>query len=236
MNTICSLRDASKTYGSDVALVWALREVSLDFGAGEFAALSGPSGSGKTTALNLVGCLDTPSSGGVFIDGKDTSELSTAHLAKTRAQKIGFIFQSFNLVPVLTALENVELALQLSGSGFSRSVNKDLAAQALKDVGLGEMLGRRPSQLSGGQQQRVAIARALVKKPKLVIADEPTANLDSKTGEAILQLMCRLNEDNGTTFIFSTHDPMVLNYARRGVVLKDGVVAEDKTKSSGSEG
>ena len=151
-------------------------------------------------------------------------------------KKLDSFSSPFNLVPVLTALENVELALQLSGSGFSRSVNKDLAAQALKDVGLGEMLGRRPSQLSGGQQQRVAIARALVKKPKLVIADEPTANLDSKTGEAILQLMCRLNEDNGTTFIFSTHDPMVLNYARRVVVLKDGVVAEDKTKSSGSEG
>lgn len=230
MDGICRLVDASKTYGSEAALVWALRDVSLDFQSGEFTALSGPSGSGKTTALNLVGCLDTPVSGKVFIDGQDTSQLSTGRLAHVRAEKIGFVFQSFNLVPVLTALENVELALQLSGVRGNR---KDRASKILKDVGLGDLLHRKPSQLSGGQQQRVAIARALVKEPAIVIADEPTANLDSQTGEAILQLMKQLNEQKGTTFIFSTHDPMVIRYATRVIVLKDGRVIEDNTKSAG---
>ena len=229
--TICRLHEASKTYGKDQSLVWALNKVSLSFEAAEFTALSGPSGSGKTTALNLIGCLDKPSEGWVEVAGVNTAELSTSKLADLRADKIGFIFQSFNLVPVLTALENVELALHLSRRGSNR---RKLASNILNEVGLGDMLNRRPTQLSGGQQQRVAIARALVKEPTLVIADEPTANLDSKTGRDILELMRSLNINKGITFLFSTHDAMVMEYASRIISLKDGQIASDERKAGGS--
>jgi len=228
--SLCCLKSASKTYGSDAAMVWALRNVSLEIQAGEFSALSGPSGSGKTTALNLIGCLDRPSDGIVEVEGVDTSKMSTSKLADLRADKIGFVFQSFNLVPVLTALENVELALQLSGRSSNR---RERASAILTEVGLGEMLGRRPNQLSGGQQQRVAIARALVKEPALIIADEPTANLDSKTGRDILDLMRSLNVNKGTTFVFSTHDPMVMEYASRVIRLTDGEISSDDRKTTG---
>jgi putative ABC transport system ATP-binding protein len=224
-DSICSLESVSRIYGTAGVAVAALDKVSITFEPGEFTVLSGPSGSGKTTLLNLVGCLDQPTSGTVKVDGVDTGKVSALELARLRARKIGFIFQSFNLVPVLTALENVELALQLARD--PRPKRRELAVAALASVGLSGLEGRRPSQLSGGQQQRVAIARALVKEPALVIADEPTANLDSKNGEAILAVMREMNQQRGVTFLFSTHDPMVMRYASRIVRLADGRVVSD---------
>ncbi len=217
---ICELRAISKRYPLGETWVQALSDIDLVVETGEFLALAGPSGSGKTTLLNLVGGLDRPDAGSVYFDGEELTGLSSRALSRVRAAKIGFIFQSFNLIPVLTALENVELALRLSG----QPVEVERCRQALCDVGLGELVDRRPTQLSGGQQQRVAIARALVKQPALVIADEPTANLDSKTGEGVLDLMRDLNLDRDVTFIFSTHDPMVIDRARRVVRLRDGRV------------
>jgi len=227
--TICALRGAHKTYGEGATLVRALDDVSVSFAAGEFTVVSGPSGSGKTTLLNMVGLLDVPTSGVVEVEGKHTETLSSRELAAMRAQHIGFIFQSFNLVPVLTALENVELALQLSNAPAADRTQR--STEALQAVGLGEHLHRRPNQLSGGQQQRVAIARALVKNPALVIADEPTANLDSVTGAHILDLMRQMNEERQVTFLFSTHDPMVMERARRVVHLRDGKVVEDEHRT-----
>jgi putative ABC transport system ATP-binding protein len=203
----------------------ALRGVSLSFEAGEFAAVAGPSGSGKSTFLHLVGCLDVPTGGSVSINDVDAASLSRKQLAFLRRRKIGFIFQAYNLIPVLTALENVSLPLTLLGAGAAEA--RALAEQALADVGLADFGSRRPKEMSGGQQQRVAIARALVKKPTLILADEPTANLDSKTGKEILELMLNLNRNAGTTFIFSTHDSMVMEYARRLVLLRDGLVESD---------
>src|SRR5690606_36965025 len=184
------------------------------------------SGSGKTTLLNIIGCLDTPTAGTIRLDGRDVGRLGPNQLADIRLEKIGFIFQSFNLIPVLTALENVELPLIL----LNRPRASQLAAEMLARVGLEGMEQRRPGELSGGQQQRVAIARALVKEPTLVLADEPTANLDSETGEAVLQLMRQLNEERGVTFLFSTHDPMVMAYSRRLVRLRDGVIVADERR------
>ena len=225
---ICELENACRHYGSGPTLVKALDDFSVTFEAGEFTVLSGPSGSGKTTALNLIGLLDNPTSGVVKIDGQSTAGLSSRALTEIRGHKIGFIFQSFNLVPVLSALENVELALHLSG--LNEGVTRELAAESLAEVGLGDLLDRRPNQLSGGQQQRVAIARALVKKPKLLIADEPTANLDSKTGNQVLDLMRKLNEEHDATFLFSTHDPMVMERARRVVKILDGRLVGDEKR------
>jgi putative ABC transport system ATP-binding protein len=226
---ICELIDVTRSYGEGEARVDALRDVRLTIEPGEFTVLSGPSGSGKTTLLNLIGLLDQPTSGRVLLEGQDVSGLSSSALAHKRAQRIGFIFQSFNLVPVLSAVENVELALQLSGVADAGRAGR--AAEALRAVGLGAQLDRRPTQLSGGQQQRVAIARALVKGPALVIADEPTANLDSHNGGTILDLMREMNEARGVTFVFSTHDPMVMARARRVVHLRDGAIVEDERRS-----
>ena len=225
---ICALRGATKTYGEGATLVRALDGVDVSFEAGEFTVISGPSGSGKTTLLNMVGLLDVPTAGEVEIDGHHTERLSSRQLAAIRAQRIGFIFQSFNLVPVLTAVENVELALQLSDAPGSD--RRKRSEDALTAVGLGEHFHRRPHQLSGGQQQRVAIARALVKNPALVIADEPTANLDSVTGARILDLMRQMNEEREVTFLFSTHDPMVMERARRVVHLHDGRIVRDERR------
>jgi putative ABC transport system ATP-binding protein len=224
--SICELKNASRHYGDGETLVKAAEELSLVIDSGEFTVLSGPSGSGKTTALNLIGLLDRPTSGSVIVKGTDTTSLADTELTKFRAGSIGFIFQSFNLIPVLSALENVELALQLSGIGQDGDT-KATASALLDSVGLEGLQHRRPNQLSGGQQQRVAIARALVKRPALVIADEPTANLDSVSGTKVLDLMRNLNEDMGVTFLFSTHDPMVMERARRVVHLKDGRIADD---------
>ena len=231
--SICELRDATKTYGSGAAAVNALEKVSLAFEPGEFTAISGPSGSGKTTLLNLVGLLDVPTSGSVSIVEQAAAGLSSRSLARLRAQNIGFVFQSFNLVPVLTATENVEMALHLAGTAGNR---RKRAEETLAAVGLGTMLKRKPAELSGGQQQRVAVARALVKKPAVVIADEPTANLDSTTGGQILDLMREMNDERGATFIFSTHDPRVMARARRVIVLRDGRVAGDEVKEPAPAG
>lgn len=223
---ICEVLDVWKTYGSGATEVHAIQSISLRLEKGEFAAFVGPSGSGKTTLLNQIGCLDRPSKGAVRIEGMDTGTLGDAELSRLRAQRIGFIFQSFNLIPVLTARENVELSLQLAGLPASA----ERAEKALDDVGLKGLGDRRPNQLSGGQQQRVAVARALVKEPALVIADEPTANLDSSSGKRALELMRELNERLGVTFLFSTHDKLVMEHARRIVTLRDGHLVEDSTK------
>ena len=229
---ICTLDNACRHYGSGETLVKAADNLSLVIEKGEFTVLSGPSGSGKTTALNLIGLLDKPTSGTVTIKDTVTNNLSDNELTKLRAESIGFIFQSFNLIPVLSALENVELSLKLSGIEPEGGARK-AASELLDAVGLGDLLHRRPNQLSGGQQQRVAIARALVKKPAIIIADEPTANLDSVSGGNVLDLMRSLNEDMGVTFLFSTHDPMVMERARRIIHLKDGCITKDEHRTQG---
>jgi putative ABC transport system ATP-binding protein len=226
---LCELRGVRKTYQLGETEVHALRGVTVGVEGGEFTVFAGPSGSGKSTALNLIGCLDRPSEGHVFLEGKDVATMGDDELGAMRAARIGFIFQSFNLIPVLTAAENVDLALRLAGQSENRPAR---VRTALEDVGLGEYMHRRPTQLSGGQQQRVAIARALVKRPAIVIADEPTANLDSANGSAILDLMRRMNERDGVTFLFSTHDPMVMAAARRVVRLKDGEVVGDERREA----
>lgn len=217
--------DLVKDYALNGLTVNALRGVSLSIAQGEFTAVAGPSGSGKSTFLHLVGCLDTPTSGTVSLGGRDVAAQSRKELALLRRSHIGFIFQAYNLIPVLTALENVSLPLILLGADAHDT--RDKALRALASVGLEGMEKRRPKEMSGGQQQRVAIARALVKSPALILADEPTANLDSKTGKEILDLMLDLNRREGTTFIFSTHDPMVMDCARRLVKLRDGLVEEE---------
>jgi len=227
--TICELKNASRHYGGGETLVKAADALNLVIDTGEFTVLSGPSGSGKTTALNLIGLLDRPTEGTVAINGTVTTHASDRFLTRLRAESIGFIFQSFNLIPVLTALENVELSLYLAGITAEGGV-RAAATRVLHDVGLGDLLHRRPGQLSGGQQQRVAIARALVKKPALIIADEPTANLDSGSGTTVLELMRDLNENQGVTFLFSTHDPSVMARARRVVHMKDGRIVEDEQR------
>ena len=222
---ICQLDSVTKTYGHGELAVHALSDISLSIDTGEFTVFSGPSGSGKTTLLNLVGCLDVPSTGSVALEGVDVGSLSARKLAGLRGKRIGVIFQSLNLSPVRPALENVEIALQRAAWQGDRRAK---AAKALTDVGLGEYLNRRPNQLSGGQQQRVAVARALVKDPSLIIADEPTANLDSGSGGAVLDLMRDMNERHGTTFLFSTHDPRVMSRAKRIITLEDGRMVEDR--------
>ncbi|MFO7638320.1 MAG: ABC transporter ATP-binding protein [bacterium] len=227
---VVETRDLSKSYRVGRMEVPALRSVSLRLDRAEFAAVVGPSGSGKTTLLNIIGCIDEPSSGEVILAGRPVAGLSSRERSEVRKNDIGFVFQTFNLVPVLSAFENVELPLILLRQEPTERRRK--VTEILERVGLGEYLDRRPGEMSGGQQQRVAVARALVKNPKLVLADEPTANLDSATGEDILRLMRALNQDLGTTFVFSTHDKMVMDFARRLVVLHDGAVVEDRRKEA----
>ena len=215
----------TKDYWLGSVKVHALRGVSLSVEQGEFLAIAGPSGSGKTTLLNLIGCIEQPTTGQVHIDGLDVAELSADQLADIRSRKLGFVFQTFNLLPVLTALENVEYPLLLHP--LSASARRNRARQALQDVGLAQFENHRPMQLSGGQRQRVAIARAMITEPLVVLADEPTANLDRATGLEILQLMRSINQTRHTTFMFSTHDPQVLQLARRTITLSDGAVAEE---------
>ena len=226
---IALMEDVKKNYKVGKIEVPALRGVSLAIDAGEFVSLAGPSGSGKTTMLNLFGCLDKPTEGKVYLEKQNVARLDHNQLADVRNQNLGFIFQTFNLIPVLTTFENVEFPLVLLKQGNARARRKKVMA-ILNDVGLGDMANRLPSELSGGQQQRVAIARALVKEPRIVLADEPTANLDSKTGEAILKLMLEMNQKTKTTFIFSTHDQMVMDYAKRLVKVHDGQIASDERK------
>ena len=225
---IVETKDLKKDYTTNGLTVQALAGISLEFVAGEFTAIAGPSGSGKSTLLHLIGCLDVPTSGEIRIEGVDVGTLSRKELALLRRHRIGFIFQAYNLIPVLTALENVSLPLTLLGVSRKEAIQR--SKEALTSVGLGDLGNRRPKEMSGGQQQRVAIARALVKKPSLVLADEPTANLDSRTGSEILELMRELNRSQGTTFLFSTHDRMVMEYARRLIYLRDGRVEKEELR------
>jgi putative ABC transport system ATP-binding protein len=227
---LVDVRRVTKTYEQDAIPVHALHEVDIAIGAGEFTALAGPSGSGKTTLLNLIGALDTPSNGDILVGGASLREMRSKELASLRLHKIGFVFQDHNLLPVLSALENVEYVLVLQK--VAPEVRRQRAEDSLRAVGLGDFMHRRPNQLSGGQQQRVAIARAIVGEPLLVLADEPSANLDSETGAALLDMMLELNHTRGTTFLFSTHDSMVMDRARRIVRLKDGKITEDQIESS----
>jgi putative ABC transport system ATP-binding protein len=227
-NIVVETKAVSKSYRIGKVEMPALHEVSIGVKEGEFTAIVGPSGSGKTTLLNIIGCIDDPTEGEVILGGEPVSTFTQKQRAQVRKRSIGFVFQTFNLVPVLSAYENVELPLILLKE--PPSVRKQKAEDLLRMVGLGDFIHRRPNEMSGGQQQRVAVARALVKEPRLVLADEPTANLDSFTGEEILKLMRDLNQELNTTFIFSTHDKMVMDFARRLVVLKDGRITEDRTK------
>jgi len=221
MTSIVSIKQATKDYHLGKVVVQALRGVSLEVEQGEFMSIAGPSGSGKTTLLNLIGCVDKPTAGSVEVAGQDISKLSERQLTDLRLHTIGFIFQSFNLVNVLDVFRNVELPLLLQRS-LNTQQRSERVMQLLDRVGLKELVKHRPSELSGGQRQRVAIARALVTRPKLVLADEPTANLDSVTGENILDLMKELNRTEKTTFIFSTHDARVMAHASSLVRLADG--------------
>lgn len=222
--SVVRIVNVSRVYQEVVDPVVALDSVSLTIQNGEFLCLVGPSGSGKSTLLNLIGGLDRPTSGSVFIGDTDLSTLSTSELADLRLHSIGFVFQSYNLVPVLSACENVEFVMHLQGVGSSDRRKRAMAV--LKEVGLAGLENRRPGQLSGGQQQRVAVARAIVSNPKLVLADEPTANLDSVTARNLVLLMKELNQTQGITFIFSTHDPIVMELAKRTVKLRDGHIEE----------
>jgi putative ABC transport system ATP-binding protein len=206
----------------------ALRGVDLDVSPGEFTALMGPSGSGKTTLLNLLGALDTPTSGTVTIDGEELGKLGRGQLSDLRLRRLGFVFQSYNLIPVLTAYENAEFVMLLQG--VSATERRARVMETLAAVGLQGMEHRRPAELSGGQQQRVAVARAIAGRPALVLADEPTANLDSRTGTELIELMRALNRDLGITFVFATHDPKVMEAAKRVVRLVDGEIAEDERR------
>ncbi len=225
---LVELRGVTKVYRLGETRVQALRGVDLAVEPGEFVAVWGPSGSGKTSLLNLIGVLDEPTEGSVSVMGREVAGLSENAKADLRNRHIGFIFQNFNLVPVLTALENVMLPLQIRGES-SRSA-REQAMRRLEEVGLADFAHHRPDKMSGGQRQRVAIARALVTEPGIVIADEPTANLDSETSQRIIQLMRALNDAEGTTFIFSTHDPRLLDQVKRLVRLEDGRIVEDEQR------
>ena len=225
MAAIVSLNDVVKTYRLGTVEVPALRGVSLDVHAGDFISIAGPSGSGKTTLLNLIGCVDTATSGTVLVDGNDTRNLSDRKLTDLRLNTLGFIFQSFNLVSVLSVFQNVEFPLLLQRR-LSKSERRDRVMSLLEQVGLASHVDHRPNELSGGQRQRVAVARALVTQPQIVLADEPTANLDSVTGNNIIDLMKELNEKNGTTFIFSTHDAKVMSHANVVIKLADGKIVD----------
>jgi putative ABC transport system ATP-binding protein len=222
---VIQLQDVTRVYRIGEVETQALRGVTLDVEDGEFGAIVGPSGSGKTTMLQLMGCLDRPTSGSVFINGKEVTRLNPNKRADLRKGTIGFVFQFFALIPGLTAYENVELPLLLIGerAGERRARVQEL----LEAVGLSDRARHRPDQMSGGEQQRVAIARALASRPVLVLADEPTANLDTENGRQVMEIMQRLNEDTGTTFIFATHDPRVIPFAQRVVELRDGKITRN---------
>ena len=226
---IVRLRDVTKIYHQGAIDVHALRGLTFDLAKGEFAALCGPSGSGKTTVLNLIGALDRPTSGSVTLEGRDLAQLNRRELSGVRRDRIGFVFQAYNLIPVLTAYENAETVMwvqRIEAAERRRRVMELLAA-----VGLEGLEGRKPSELSGGQQQRVAIARAIAAQPAIVLADEPTANVDSETGDTLIDIMERLNRDQRVTFLFSTHDPRVMERAHRLIRLVDGNVAADERRS-----
>lgn len=222
---ILRTENVMKTYMSGEVEVTALHEMNIAIKKGEFTAIAGPSGSGKSTLLNLLSGLDKPSSGKVFINQKPISDMSGNQLSDFRRDHIGFIFQSYNLIPVLTVKENIEYIMLIQG--IAESERQDRVNDILNDVGLASMGNRRPSQLSGGQQQRVAIARAVVSRPDIILADEPTANLDSKTADNLINMMLTLNESKGITFLFSTHDKRIMDHSKRLIILKDGKIESD---------
>lgn len=219
------IASVAKTYPLGQTQVHAIKNIALEINEGEFTAIAGPSGCGKSTLLNLIGCMDTPSSGEIYIDEKPISKLRDKDLTRLRLDKIGFIFQSFNLIPVLSVYQNIEFPLLLKG-GFSTNERSRIIQGLIEEVGLKDQATQKSNELSGGQRQRVAIARALVTSPRIVLADEPTANLDSSTGEKIINLMREINRTHKTTFVFSTHDPQVMNHASRIIKLKDGEVIQ----------
>lgn len=222
---ILEIKNVNKIYNSSEVKVHAVNGVSLDFQEAEFAAIVGPSGSGKTTLLNLIGGLDNPTSGEILINGTDLSKLKSSELIDFRMRNIGFVFQSYNLIPVLTAKENIEFIMTLQK--WSRTDRDERTFELLKAVGLYDRANSRPSKLSGGQQQRIAVARALASRPKFILADEPTANLDSKSASTLLDIMQKLNHEEKITFIFSTHDARVVKMAHRVITLEDGKVVSD---------
>jgi putative ABC transport system ATP-binding protein len=226
---VVKLENVTKVYKTNGIEFPALGGVSFSVEKGEFLSVAGPSGSGKTTILNIIGCLDKPTSGSTFLEDTALGSKTGNELADIRRHNIGFIFQTFNLIPILSAFENVEFPLVLKGDIDQKS-RKTMVEEILTEVGLKDFIHRKPTQMSGGQQQRVAIARAMVKKPRLILADEPTANLDSNTGKEVLDLMLELNRKTGATFIFSTHDKMVMDYARRLIRLKDGYIETDEKR------
>ncbi len=230
MDPIVTCRGLTKTFGKGELAVHALRDIDLDIVPGDFATLAGPSGSGKTTLLNMIGALDEPTSGEVTVDGQPLSGLSRTQLSDLRLTKIGFVFQSFNLIPVLSARENIEFVLQLRG--VNAEERHERAMEAIRDVGLEGMEDRRPGKMSGGQQQRVAVARALISKPAIVLADEPTANLDSKNAMELIELMRGLNREHGTTFLIGTHDVRVMEHSKRHIEMLDGKIDSDTGKGS----
>ncbi len=225
---VVKLTDVTRVYKIGEVETRALKGVSLAINSGEFTSLVGPSGSGKTTLLQLIGCLDQPTSGKVIIDSKETTNLNRNQRADLRKSTIGFVFQFFALIPTLTAYENVEMPLLLNGMGAAQ--RKTRVNEMLSAVGLMDRAHHRPDQLSGGQQQRVAVARALSTSPKMILADEPTANLDTANGQQVMDIMKKLNKETGVTFIFATHDPRVISYADRVVTLEDGLVVKDTQK------
>jgi putative ABC transport system ATP-binding protein len=222
--------EVNKAYQQGKVTVQALKDVSLQIEKGEFLAVAGPSGSGKTTLLNMIGGLDRIDSGRILVDSEAFETMSQSQLANLRLHKIGFVFQAYNLIPVLSAIENVEYVMLLQG--LPAPERRERARAILDDVGLAGKYNRRPAELSGGQQQRVAVARAIVSDPSIVLADEPTANLDSKTGQGLLEMMKQMNAEKKITFIFSTHDRMVMEYARRLVKLRDGRLINDQVKTN----
>jgi len=223
---VIRLRRIKNTYADNGVPVNALRGVDLKIHQGEFVVIAGPSGSGKTTLLNVMGALDTATEGEVFLETEDISEKSKAEIAAFRLEKLGFIFQAYNLIPVLTAIENVEFTMMLLGIGEEQ--RRERALEVMRDLDIEELAYKRPNEMSGGQQQRVAVARAIVNNPSIILADEPTANLDSETGANLLDLMEKMNRDHNLTFIFSSHDSQVIDRARRLIILKDGLIETDE--------
>lgn len=226
---VLELKNLVKIYNDSEVKVKAVDHIDLSFEQGEFAAIVGPSGSGKTTLLNMIGGLDNPTEGNIIVNGENIGNLSTSELIDFRLYNIGFVFQAYNLIPVLTAKENVEFIMELQGR--KRIERDERAIELLSAVGLGDRVNSRPAKLSGGQQQRVAVARALASKPKFILADEPTANLDSKSTETLLDIMEKLNKEENITFIFSTHDQRVVNKARRVITVEDGHVVSDEKRN-----
>ena len=225
---VAKLTDVTRVYKIGKVETRALNGVSITIGDGEFTSLVGPSGSGKTTLLQLIGCLDQPTSGKVFIDGKETTNLNRNQRADLRKGTIGFVFQFFALIPTLTAYENVEMPLLLNNKNSTE--RKQRVLELLQAVDMSGRAHHRPDQLSGGQQQRIAVARALATNPKLILADEPTANLDTENGKQVMDIMQKLNRETGVTFVFATHDPRVISYAKRVVTLEDGLIVKDSAK------